>query len=119
MKEDDESMEDYQILDDKVIDKKADEFSSYCCNAELEKKANLFKVLGDQNRLKILEILLQHDELCVYEISRIIDATVATTSHHLITLRKNNFIESKKKGKHVLYWIEDVQVKQLLEAASI
>ncbi len=112
-------MEEYQCLNDEIIAQEAHKYTAYFSDCQVEKKASLFKVLGDLNRMKILEILLHHDQLCVYEISCLIDASIATTSHHLITLRKNNLIRSQKQGKHVLYSIANDDVRSLIAAANL
>ncbi len=71
---------------------------------QLAAQAALFKVLGDLQPVKIMHVLTVYEHLCVYEKFRVLsDATVATTSHHLITLRKHGIIRSEKEGKHVIY----------------
>lgn len=85
---------------------------------EIDRKANIFKTLGDNNRLRIMELLSNYESLCVYEISRFIDASVATTSHHLITLRNSGLITSEKFGKRVVYSLISQEMIQLLEDAN-
>lgn len=90
-------MADYECLTDHEIDQEMNKVQDLLEAANLERKATVFKVLGDLNRVKIVEVLMNYDRLCVYEISRFIDASVATTSHHLITLRKIASLNLKKK----------------------
>lgn len=111
-------MADYECLTDHEIDQEMDKVQDLLEAANLERKATVFKVLGDMNRVKIVEVLMNYDRLCVYEISRFIDASVATTSHHLITLRKNSIIKSEKEGKHVIYSLEDNEISDLVNSAS-
>jgi len=111
-------MADYECLTDHEIDQEMDKVQDLLEAANLERKATVFKVLGDMNRVKIVEVLMNYDRLCVYEISRFIDASVATTSHHLITLRKNSIIKSEKEGKHVIYSLEDNEISDLVNTAS-
>ena len=85
---------------------------------QLAAQAALFKVLGDLNRVKIMHVLTVYERLCVYEISRLIDATVATTSHHLITLRKHGIIRSEKEGKHVIYSLDSQLVCKFIDLAN-
>ncbi|MEG0551901.1 MAG: metalloregulator ArsR/SmtB family transcription factor [Vagococcus sp.] len=75
----------------------------------------LFKVLADENRLKILYALGSRNDLCVCDIANIIDATVANTSHHLQTLKKMKLVDSKKIGKLVYYYISNSTVIHLIE----
>ncbi|MGB9702799.1 MAG: ArsR/SmtB family transcription factor [Candidatus Kapaibacteriota bacterium] len=65
---------------------------------------NIFKILSDKNRLRIL-MMLYEQELCVCEIQEIIQVTISTVSKHLSILKSAGFIEERKKGKWVYYRI--------------
>jgi ArsR family transcriptional regulator len=67
-------------------------------------KIELFKVLSEQNRLRILMMLLEKP-LCVCEITSILKLSTATVSNHLSFLRKAGFIQDEKEGKWVNYMI--------------
>ena len=54
--------------------------------------SSLFKLLADENRFKILHSLAFEEELCVCDIANIIGATNATTSHHLQSLKKLQYM---------------------------
>lgn len=111
-------MNEYECLNDEQIEEQRDEVDLMLDNSLIEEKANIFKVLGDLNRVKIVELLMDYDRLCVYEISQFIGASVATTSHHLITLRKNDIITSEKIGKHVIYSLQNEKISILFETAN-
>ncbi|MGO4938084.1 ArsR/SmtB family transcription factor [Fundicoccus sp. Sow4_H7] len=111
-------MNEYECLNDEQIEEQRDEVDLMLDNSLIEEKANIFKVLGDLNRVKIVELLMNYDRLCVYEISQFIGASVATTSHHLITLRKNDIITSEKIGKHVIYSLQNEKISILFETAN-
>ncbi|MGX7092795.1 ArsR/SmtB family transcription factor [Hutsoniella sourekii] len=111
-------MNNYQCMEDEAIDQMLCQMNQLIDPDELERLAALFKVLGDLNRIKIIELLHQQEQLCVYEISRFIDATVATTSHHLITLRNQGIIDSVKVGKRVVYSLNKCEVVHLLASAK-
>ncbi|MFZ2211494.1 MAG: metalloregulator ArsR/SmtB family transcription factor, partial [Lactococcus raffinolactis] len=61
--------------------------------------SQLFKVLADERRLKILYALTTQERLCVCDVALIIGATVATASHHLRALRKLSILTHDKVGK--------------------
>lgn len=111
-------MVEYECLNDQEIESKKSEVDELLNHELLEQKANIFKVLGDLNRVKIVELLINYDRLCVYEISQFIGASVATTSHHLITLRKNDVINSEKVGKHVIYSLENNNISVLFDTVQ-
>lgn len=79
--------------------------------------STLYKLLADKNRLQIAYALLIEDELCVCDISAIIDATTATTSHHLRQLYKAGAATFRKEGKLVYYSLADDHVHQIIQQA--
>ncbi|KMK76281.1 MULTISPECIES: ArsR/SmtB family transcription factor [Alkalihalobacillus] len=81
--------------------------------------ASIFKALADETRLKIAFSLLQENELCVCDVANIINATTATTSHHLRLLRNLGIAKSRKEGKLVFYSLDDEHVKMLIKTAMI
>lgn len=64
--------------------------------------SELFKLLGDSNRLQIFWILC-HTEECVINLAAMLDMTSPAISHHLKILKSNKLIESKRIGKEVYY----------------
>ena len=111
-------MSQYECMNDAAIEQELDKVNNIIETDSVENKANIFKILGDLNRIKIVELLAHYNKLCVYEISQFIDASVATTSHHLITLRNSGVITSEKHGKRVVYAMDNQEVMSLLKVAS-
>lgn len=64
----------------------------------------LFKALGDENRLRILHLLV-HRELCVCEIEEILQTTQSNASRHLTKLKLAGVIACNKKAQWVYYHI--------------
>lgn len=58
----------------------------------------LFKVLGDETRTKILSVLVE-DELCVCDIAKLLEMTKSAISHQLKVLRLARLIKSRKLVK--------------------
>ena len=79
--------------------------------------AQLFKALADENRSKIVYALCCEDELCVCDLSYIIGATVANTSHHLRNLYKQGIVKYRKQKKLVYYSLDDDHIKQIMMVA--
>ena len=73
--------------------------------------ADIYKVLGDPTRLRILHVLL-HNEVCVYDISRKIDMG---QSDQLRILRNARLVQFRRAGKEVYYSLADRHVYTLLE----
>ena len=64
----------------------------------IEDMANLFKILGDVTRTKILSSL-QKEELNVTSISEIVGLPISAISHQLRVLRQAKLIKSRKVGR--------------------
>lgn len=77
----------------------------------------LFKALADENRTKIVYALCCEEELCVCDLSNIIGATVANTSHHLRNLYKQGIVKYRKEKKLVYYSLDDDHIKQIMMVA--
>jgi len=98
---------------------KVNRVSSMVVQENLAPVANIFKALSDETRLKIAYALVQEEELCVCDVANIIDASMATTSHHLRHLRNLGIAKSRKKGKLVFYSLDDDHVKMLVTTAVV
>jgi ArsR family transcriptional regulator len=62
-----------------------------------------FEVLNDENRLRILCLLREHDELCVCDIYKALDLPQNLVSYHLSKLKEAGFLESRRDGVKVIY----------------
>ncbi|PKR77032.1 transcriptional regulator [Halalkalibacillus sediminis] len=82
-----------------------------------ESVAKLFKVLSDETRVKIAHALTIEKELCVCDVAAITETTVASTSHHLRTLKKHGLAKVRRKGKNVYYSLDDHHVHDLIKIA--
>ncbi|WP_034549585.1 ArsR/SmtB family transcription factor [Carnobacterium funditum] len=71
---------------------------------------NVFKVLGDQNRLRIIN-LLRKEALCVCEIEVILDTTQSNVSRHLTRLRNEKIVIFEKKSQWTYYQIDPAFIK--------
>lgn len=65
----------------------------------------IFKALGDENRIRILNIL-KEGELCVCEIESILGITQSNASRHLNKLKSLKIIRGEKKAQWVYYTID-------------
>ena len=67
--------------------------------------ADVFKALGDINRLAIISILASEtqEKTCVGDLAKKLEITQPATSQHLKTLKSVKLIESKKEGNFTYY----------------
>jgi len=76
--------------------------------------SDFFKIFGDTTRVKIL-YALDKDELCVCDISTLLNMTISAVSHQLKILREANLVKTKRVGKVVFYSLADEHVKEIIE----
>lgn len=80
-----------------------------------EQFAELARVLGQANRLELLEHAGQ-GERPVERLAQLTGLTVANASQHLQVLRRAGFVRARREGKQVLYRLGDGPVLELLAA---
>ena len=75
------------------------------------KHAELFKVLSDENRIKIIELLVK-GETCSCELISELPISQPTLSYHLKNLSDVGLIRSEKVGNRVNHYVnKDVLVE--------
>ncbi|MDL0134914.1 winged helix-turn-helix transcriptional regulator [Halobacterium sp. GSL-19] len=79
-------------------------------------QAAVFKALGNEDRLRILEAL-RDSECCGCELQVVLDAPQSTVATHLRKLKEVGLVKSRKKGKWSYYRIADTAVFELLDLA--
>ena len=65
-------------------------------------KTDVFKALSDENRLRILNVLM-YKELCVCEIETILNMSQSNVSRHLTKLKAADIVTSKKESQWAFY----------------
>jgi DNA-binding transcriptional ArsR family regulator len=63
----------------------------------------VFRLLSDESRLRILLYLVKNDELNVTELCNRLGQGQPAVSHHLALLRVSGLIEPRREGKHNYY----------------
>ena len=75
--------------------------------------AEIFKVLGDPTRIKLLA-LLSASEMCVCDIADALGMKQSAISHQLRVLRGARLVKFRKDGKEALYSLDDDHVVKLM-----
>ena len=65
--------------------------------------AQVFKLMSDETRLRILLYLAQNSELHVTDLCNRLGQSQPAVSHHLALLRVSGLIEARREGKHNFY----------------
>ncbi len=76
--------------------------------------SDFYKALSDSTRIKIINVL-EKRELCVCDISSLLNMTKSAVSHQLKNLREMNLIKSRKVGKEVWYTLADEHVSRVFD----
>lgn len=66
-------------------------------------QADFFKCLSDPTRLDILKIILARQNVCVCEITEILQLSQPKISRHLALLRNLSILLDERKGQWVYY----------------
>jgi DNA-binding transcriptional ArsR family regulator len=65
------------------------------------------RTAGDERRLHIICHLMKNGQLCVSEIARDLKMSIATTSHHLQVMAKDDLVVAVREGKRICYKLPD------------
>ena len=84
----------------------------------LSNLADLYKVFGDKTRVKILHVLSKA-EMCVCDISALLNMNSSSVSHQLKSLRQAKLVKYGKEGKVVYYSLTDDHVKHVFNEGLI
>jgi ArsR family transcriptional regulator, arsenate/arsenite/antimonite-responsive transcriptional repressor len=77
--------------------------------------AHLFKALGDEHRLTILALLVEHGELNVTDLGQRLGQSQPAVSHHLNQLRAAGLIDYRRSGKFNFYALNPAGLHPLFD----
>lgn len=77
--------------------------------------AEVFRLLGDPTRTRILYALLDSGELCVCDLAATVDVPESRVSHALRLLRTARVVKNRRDGRMVYYSLDDGHVRMLLD----
>ena len=86
-------------------------------DAELELLTQLFRLLGDATRARILSALLEAGELCVCDLSAATGTPETNVSHALRLLRTAGIVRARRDGRMMFYSLDDAHVRLLLDVS--
>ncbi len=80
--------------------------------------AQVFKLMSDETRLRILLYLARNGELHVTDLCNRLGQSQPAVSHHLALLRHGRLIEPRRMGKHNYYYLTDAgrELAQVVDA---
>ncbi len=75
--------------------------------------AELFKIFGDSNRIRIL-YALSDTELCVSDIAQVLNLSASAVSHQLRILKSSKLVRCRREGKIIFYMLDDEHVSDII-----
>jgi len=83
-------------------------------DSSVRELTNVFKLLSDETRFRILLYLAENQELHVTDLCERLGQSQPAVSHHLALLRVSGLIESRREGKHNFYSVRTDVFGELL-----
>ena len=80
----------------------------------LPRMAELYKLLANPARLKILVSLSEIERMCVGDLAQVLGLSIAATSHQLKLLRDRGWLLAESDGKLVYYSLANQGLKEAL-----
>lgn len=77
--------------------------------------AEMFRLLGDPTRVRILFALLEAGELCVCDLASVVDAGETKVSQAMRLLRAAGVVRNRREGRNVFYRLDDAHVRMVLD----
>jgi len=86
-------------------------------HSQTKKIAKLFRNLGQPARLRIL-LTIGEGEACVCHLEALLGYRQAYISQHLMELRKEGLLKSRRDGRYIFYRLRDTAILDLIREAS-
>lgn len=67
----------------------------------------VFKALGDESRIRLLNLILRNKEMCITDLEQILDFTQTKVSRHLIYLKNAGLVSFKRVDNWAYYFVKD------------
>lgn len=82
-------------------------------NGSFDYLSNGLELAGNNVRLRILFLIYEEKQLCVCDISDILDMSISAISQHLRKLKDRKLIETKRKAQTIFYSLTTEYEKML------
>jgi DNA-binding transcriptional ArsR family regulator len=82
---------------------------------EAGRLADLFKLLADPTRARLLHALLEAGELCVCDLAETVEVSETSVSQALRLLRTAGVVRNRRSGRMIYYSLDDAHVRLLLD----
>ncbi|MBI4090083.1 MAG: winged helix-turn-helix transcriptional regulator [Candidatus Kerfeldbacteria bacterium] len=80
-------------------------------------KALAFSLLSDPSRYRVLKALALHPELCVSDLTELLNMTMPAVSHHLRLLKDADVVECWRDGQMICYRLAKTPIAAFVRRA--
>jgi Predicted transcriptional regulators len=87
-------------------------------NSVLTELSNLFSVLSDSTRVKILSAVCI-SEMCVGDIAEILNLNQTTVSHQLKILKSMGVVNMRRDGKTIYYSLGNYIIPEIMKSGAL
>lgn len=108
-----ETISDITIHDENLVKEIQKKMNSYNTITDL---SDFFKIMGDSTRLQLL-MVLEYGELCVSDLSYLLNMSISAVSHQLKSLRNAKLVKVRREGKNIYYSLDDDHINSILEVS--
>ena len=82
----------------------------------LRDMTELFKVLADETRMRMISALTSC-ELCVCDLASLIESSQSAVSHQLRILRQARLVKYRREGRNAYYTLDDEHIETIAHFA--
>ena len=93
---------------------KNDEASRRFLQGGATQAATLLRSVGNENRLLVLCLLIEHGEMCVGALLERVDLGQSALSQHLARMREEGLVSYRREAQTLYYGIADPNVAKLI-----
>ena len=87
-------------------------------NFNISVGAQIYKACSDEARLRILNLILHNNEMCIADLEMILGYTQTKTSRHITYLKNAGILSTRKINHWVLYSVKDEMKDMILQLHS-
>lgn len=102
------------IVNEKLVEEAKAGISN---RAELDYLSELFKLLSDPTRMKLV-LALSCGEMCVCDLGAALGMTKSAISHQLKTMKQCSVVKSRREGINVFYSLHDQHMTDIIALAA-
>ncbi len=73
---------------------------------DIEFASQMFKALGDEARIRVLNLIVTYGEMCISDLELVLDFTQTKTSRHLGYLKNSGLLKARRRGQWTFYFLK-------------